>query len=40
VEVPAPDVVRAQRQWYAARPDAVAAGLARHAARLDLLGLG
>ena len=39
-EVPADEVVRVQRQWYAERPDAVAAGLARHATRLAALGLG
>lgn len=37
--VPAERVVRAQRQWYAERPDAAAAGLARHAPRLAALGL-
>lgn len=38
-EVPDEDVVQAQRQWYAERPDAVAAGLARHGPRLAALGL-
>lgn len=37
--VAAADVERAQRAWYATRPDVVAAGLARYADRLPLLGL-
>ena len=37
--VPAEDVALAHRAWYATRPDVVAAGLERHAARLPLLGL-
>lgn len=32
-------VVDAQRAWYATRPDVVAAGRERYAARLPLLGL-
>ncbi len=39
-QLPAQVVVQAQRRWYAERPDAVAAGLARHAGRLAALGLG
>jgi len=38
-EVGAQVVLEAQRRWYAERPDAVAAGLARHAPRLAALGL-
>ena len=37
--VPAGQVRAAQRAWYAARPDAVEAGLARHSERLATLGL-
>lgn len=37
--VAAATVVDAQREWYAQRPDVVAAGLARYADRLPLLGL-
>ena len=40
VEVPAAEVVSAQRAWYDRRPDVVAEGLRRHAERLPLLGLG
>jgi hypothetical protein len=38
-QVPPERVERAQRAWYAERPDAVAAGLARHGPRLAALGL-
>lgn len=37
---PVSSVSAAHRDWYAARPDAVRAGLARHGERLAVLGLG